>query len=337
MRKKGLDQYKKGFFSSLDIELGGGCNFQCIYCDSPQYGKECQLPMADVKKLLSDRLVQWIYICGLGEPTFYNNYSRLVEILESCVQYGVRCSIFSNLSNLTPELERYICDGFLHIIFKFDTREPALVKALYGARAPEEQLDNIKKIKALVKSNGYTTNLAASIVPTRLNIHSILPVVEECLESNIYPLLGELECSGMGQVNYTELCLHPEEALELKSNVESLMGESYEIPVCPSVISGVHIDYSGYVTVDKTTGLSCNWFWLEEPKTNRLKHCSSYENLEMITKEVIDYRGRCIENVRTFLERGKHVGMAFGGCGGDVTKLFKQYVKIHRSEGHALP
>ena len=42
--KKLLDEsissYKNGIFSILDLELGGGCNLNCIYCDSPDRCKK---------------------------------------------------------------------------------------------------------------------------------------------------------------------------------------------------------------------------------------------------------------------------------------------------------
>lgn len=325
-----LERYEKGLFSSLDIELGGECNFHCIYCDSPEYEKKCEIPMERIDEYLSSGMIRWVYICGLGEPTFHNNHVKLVSLLKSCSRYGVKCSIFSNLSNLTPELIQYIQEGVLHIQFKYDTKDEVIVKTLYGSQFPGQQIANIDRIKQLVCSDGSTTNLAASIVPTKLNIHSILGIVEECLDANIFPLLGELECSGMGQINYEKLSLHPEEALQLKEAVERLCGESYEIPVCPSVISGIHIDYSGHVTVDKTTGLSCHWFWLDEPQTIRLVHCRDYKEIDSIAKKIRNYRNGCMDNVVDFLQKGKHVGMAFGGCGGDVTKLFQQYVHIHR-------
>ncbi|MBQ7328367.1 MAG: radical SAM protein [Oscillospiraceae bacterium] len=328
--QESLKQYKKGLFSSLDIELGGECNFHCIYCDSPEYKKKCQIPLETIEDYLSTGTIQWVYICGLGEPTFHTNYSTLIWLLKICQRYGIQCSIFSNLSNLTPELIRFIQDGILHIQFKCDSHDEHLVKMLYQTQNPGEQLHNIKLIKKLVTSDGKTTNLAASIVPTKLNLNSILGVVEECLNANIYPLLGELECSGMGQVNYENLCLHPEEAMELKQSVEHLCGESYKIPVCPSVISGIHINHSGYITVDKKTGLSCHWFWLDKPQIFRLMHCSNYENINAIAYDIWNYRSSCMDNVLNFLNNGKKIGMAFGGCGGDVTELFKQYVENHR-------
>ena len=335
--QESLELYKSGIFTSLDIELGGECNFHCIYCDSPQYDQKCKIPMEVIDKYLSSGKIRWVYICGLGEPTFNGNYNRLLSLLKSCAQYGVRCSIFSNLSNLTPEIMHYIREGILHVQFKYDTQDATLVKKLYGTQSPSLQLSNIAAIKQLVKCNGQTTNIAASIVPTRLNYNNVLSVVEECLNANIYPLLGELECSGMGQVNYEELSLHPEEALQLKESVEQLTGEAYEIPVCPSVISGIHIDSSGRITTDKKTGLSCHWFWLDEPQTIQLMHCSDHNDINSIAEIICNYRDGCIDNVRNFLEQGEHVGMAFGGCGGDVTKIFQQYVQSHRRGKYDLP
>ena len=335
--QESLNQYRKGFFSSLDIELGGDCNFRCLYCDSPKYSKKCQVSVPVIKDLLSTGNISWVYICGLGEPTFCDNYKKLIELLECCSQYGVRCSIFSNLSNLTSKLKEYIYDGILHVQFKYDTKNADLIKTLYGTSSPKYQLYNIRAIKRLVKSDGRTTNLAASIVPTRLNIHNILPIVEECLEANIFPLLGELEYSGRGQENYNRLCLHPEEVSQLKKDVDKLCREIYEIPVCPSVISGIHIDYSGHVTVDKTTGLSCHWFWLDKPQTNSLIHCGTETSLDTITKAILDYRNNCIENIVTFLNTKRHIGMAFGGCGGNTTDLFKQYLENHRRDCNDLP
>lgn len=335
--QESLERYKTGLFSSLDIELGGECNFHCIYCDSPKYEKKCQISMEVIEKFLSSGMIQWVYICGLGEPTFHDNYNRLITVLKSCAQYGVRCSIFSNLSNLTPELMQYIRDGILHIQIKYDTQDIFLAKKIYGAQFPSKQLHNITKIEKLVNCDGHTTNIAASIVPTKLNLHGILKVVEECLNANIFPLLGELECSGMGQINYEELCLHPDEVMALKEAVEQLCGGTYEIPVCPSVISGVHIDYSGHITVDKKTGLSCHWFWLDEPQVCRLMHCNGRESISMITERIWRYRDGCIENILNFLNSGEKIGMAFGGCGGNVTKLFKQYVESHWRGTYDLP
>lgn len=328
--QESLELYKKGLFSSLDIELGGECNFHCIYCDSPEYEKKCQIPLETIDEYLSTGIIRWVYICGLGEPTFRNNYNTLISLLNSCRRYGIRCSIFSNLSNLTPELIQFIRDGILYVQFKYDSQDEGLVKTLYGAQTPSEQLNNIKLIKNLVRFDGKTTNLAASIVPTKLNLDSILGVVEECLNAHIFPLLGELECSGMGQVNYKKLCLNPEEALELKQSVDRLCGEIYEIPVCPSVISGIHINHSGHITVDRKTGLSCHWFWLDEPQVFRFMHCNDYESINSVAQEIWNYRNGCMDNILNFINCDKNIGMAFGGCGGNIRNILRQYVENHR-------
>ncbi len=38
-----LQIYSEGRFLCLDIELGGECNYHCVYCDSPDRGKCCTL------------------------------------------------------------------------------------------------------------------------------------------------------------------------------------------------------------------------------------------------------------------------------------------------------
>ena len=34
--EKALKKYTRGIFSILDVELGGECNYHCVYCDSPR-------------------------------------------------------------------------------------------------------------------------------------------------------------------------------------------------------------------------------------------------------------------------------------------------------------
>lgn len=41
--EESLDSYKRGGFNILDIELGGQCNYHCIYCDSPSRDKHCRI------------------------------------------------------------------------------------------------------------------------------------------------------------------------------------------------------------------------------------------------------------------------------------------------------
>ncbi len=325
-----LSKYRLGKFSCLDIELGGKCNYHCVYCDSPDRQKGCIISLNAIETILSQGSFDWIFVCGLGEPTYSDNYEKFIDLLNLCKKYHVRCSAFSNLSNLTNELSDYIADGILHLLFKYDSYDSNIVQSLYGTKYSRKQLDNIKLAKQLVLIDNNTTNLAASIVPTRLNKNYIVSIVEECLSSNIFPLIGELELSGKGQINYANLCLDRNELLQLKDEVEKLIGETYTIPICPSVISGIHFSSDSFITVDEFTGLSCHWFWLEEPKVRKLIHFNEKVPLKTIEQEIITYRNSQIEKIQTFLSNPSQVGLAFGGCGGEVQKIFEQYIDCHR-------
>lgn len=318
--------YTNGRLSILDLELGGECNYNCVYCDSPDRKKECNISLDNIDRLMSEGEFRWVYICGLGEPTFGKNYSFLINLLLLCEKYDIRCSIFSNLSHLTEELKSYIRKGILYVLFKYDTRKAARVKTLYGTQKPEVQLSAIEELWQLVRFENGLTNIAASIVPTQLNSGEILDVVEECIKHNVFPLIGELELSGKGQTNYENLFLNQNELLSIKDRVEKIWKGHYSIPVCPAVINGLHINNQNSITVDSFSGLSCHWFWLKEPQTKTLAHFDSKVSLNTLTATVMNYRQEHIVDVAGFLKEYTHVGGTFGGCGGDVNQLFKTYL-----------
>lgn len=326
---KCLEKYKNGILSILDIELGGECNFCCVYCDSPDRRKTCLLQIDYVEYLMKNGEFDWVYVCGLGEPTFNNNYKILILLLELCEKYHLRCSIFSNLSNLNDELLGYIERGTLYVLFKYDSRQSNIVRTLYGTIAPEEQLSAIKRIAKYVRFQDGLTNIAASIVPTQLNYDEISNIVKECIDNKIYPLLGELEHSGKGETNYNNLCLSKDELKLLKCEIEAMWHGRYEIPVCPAVICGVHINSSSDITVDSFSGLSCHWFWLEEPKTKVVLPFNSKMENKDIYDSIIQYRNKQFNKVSKYLGRCEEVGLAFGGCGGNVEQLFKEYLEAH--------
>lgn len=328
--EKALEKYTRGTFSILDVELGGECNYHCVYCDSPDRKKKCTIPMDAFENLISTQRFDWLFICGLGEPTYNHNYDILLKMLSLCEQYNVKCSIFSNLSNLTPELIHYIEAEVLYIFFKYDSSQTSTVKMLYGIKSAQQQIQTVKNMKKYVRCKDNKTNLAASIVPTQLNYKDIMNIVEECVNANIFPLLGELESSGKGETNYENLCLNSEELKKIKDNTEELLGHEYQIPVCPSVISGIHFSSDSYITVDAFSGLSCHWFWLEEPKVYQLFQFNADSSLTEMTDKILNYRTKRLKDVEIYMRNKKDVGGAFGGCGGKIGTIFEYYLKCHK-------
>jgi MoaA/NifB/PqqE/SkfB family radical SAM enzyme len=323
--KKGLKSYANGQFNVLDIELGGQCNYHCMYCDSPSRNKESVVSIAKIEEVLITKRIEWIFICGLGEPMAAGNMPLFISILDLCMKYKAKCSCFTNLSVLNPEIENYIKQGILHLLFKYDSTDLSTISNLYGTSKAIEQTNNIEAIKKLVKAKGGYTNIAASIVPTKKNKNEIVSIVKDCLDNDIFPLIAELENSGTAQEHYNELALSNEELTEIKTQVNNLIDDEYEIPICPAVICGIHIRYDGVVTVDAKTGLSCHWFWLKEPQ---IQIIGNFNNLDFsaITAKISKYRKKQINEVRSIYKNRNN--LIFGGFGGDVANILSKYIEV---------
>ena len=326
-----LAEYKRGKFTMLDIELGGECNFTCIYCDSPDRNRPCTISIKTIEFFLKSKQIKWIHICGIGEPTGGRNYSILLKILHLCEKYTVKCNMFSNIFNLTDELIEYVKKGVLYVLFKTDTLSNTHAAYIYGIDRgkAQKQIENIKKLTRFVKLNEGRTNLAASLVPTSINEPIIAKLIQEqVFDKGIFPMIGDLENSGRGREHFEALKLNEVRLKALKNKINSIVGTDYVVPQCPAVISSIHISAENEIIVDEFTGLSCNWFWLEEPKLKSLITLSKGTSIEKINKTVMDYRTSRLPMVREWLEQYNNI-VTFGGCGGNVRTLLEVYLCAH--------
>ena len=317
-------------FSLLDIQLSGECNFNCRYCDSPDRNKQFHLPLSKVRNIIRTEKITCVYICGLGEPTVIGqNYNALIEILKSCDEEKIQCSIFTNLYWITDELIEYIKNGTLNILFKLDSFNPVEVSNIYGISPDmaESQLKNVQKIIKLTRNNNGYVNIGASIVPTKLNYSGIMNTIKECFRIGVYPLLTDLGYSGNVMNEYEALYLGIDEMKEIKSEISEFIGKEYNLPICPSIISGVHINPLGKVTVDSRSGLSCGWFWANEPVFFEIGDINT-ESFQAINEKILKYRK---EFFFSFVkEASTNDNQVFGGCGGNITLLLERYKKIQQ-------
>lgn len=309
----------------LDIQFGGACNLNCIYCDTPRYDSPCSLDLNSIETFLNSGTIQWVYACGLGEPTAKENVEVFKQILAMCKKMSVKVSIFSNLVNLDTELLDYIEGGTLHVLFKLDSFSPETMQFLYGSDRSQTILKNYQRLKEAVRTNNGATNLGASIVPTSKNYSELRKIIDWCMENKVYPLLGQLENAGKCAHIFDELKLQEKELLTLRDYMRTQYDVHYEIPVCPATISGVHITNTNYVIVDERTGLSCGWFWLDEPTMIVIGNILDM-TLEDITTKIIAYRKSKFPAVIQMAKALKP--NPFGGCGGDAKILLEQYIRI---------
>lgn len=316
-----------GIFTCLDLEISGKCPYNCIYCESPYRNKESTLNVEKVCTLLDTKQFKWVYICGIGEPTYEDNYVQLLKILASCKKNEARCSIFTNLSSLTEQLINYINDNVLYCVFKFDSLSEEKVIKLYSPSEVETHFLNINRIEKFVRCDGITTNIAASIVPTKYNKDEIPFLVEWCVERNIFPLVAQLEYAGAAKDVFEELVLEDDALEQLKTEIKNILGDEYSVPFCPAVFSGLSITYDNKITIDRRTGLTCHSFWLDDPDLDVIcENFSELYTLDDITQKLITAR---TERYEDFLKNKDKYGYdVLGGCGGNKIDIFDLYTKM---------
>ena len=327
-----------GVFSCLDIGVSGKCSYNCMYCETPYRDKVSSLNLDKVCAFLDTKQFKWVYFCGIGEPTYECNEQQLLRVLESCEKNNTKCSIFTNLSNLSEKLIEYIKNGTLYCIFKFDSQSKDIVRKLYNPSNTDldTHLKNIKIIDSFVIADEITTNIAASIVPTKYNIDEIPELVQWCVDRNIFPLVAQLEYAGAAKNVYEELSLDDEILYQLKQKIEAILGEEYKVPFCPAVFSGLHITCDNKITIDSRTGLSCHSFWLTDPLPYVV--CNNIDELltiEDITSRMLDKRTEFYENF--IKHRNQYEYYIFGGCGGNKKEIFELYEKAMEKNFESHP
>lgn len=329
---KSLQDYCNGILSILDIELGGECNFHCKYCDSPDRHKDFHVNIEKIEAVMQEREIRWVYICGLGEPTYKQNGIILEKLLDIAEKNNVRCSIFTNLSNITDKLLEYVDKGILYLLFKMDSLSETNISDLYGIETANLQIEKVKKLVDHVIIRNGCTNLAASIVPTKTNMCEVPQIVEWCIEKNIFPLLAELENAGAGINSFNRLCLSKEELSDIKWEIMVKYSEDIDVPICPAMISGIHINNEGIVTVDKKTGFSCHWFWLKTPEVMHIADFNENGTWNEYSSLIRTYRMKQTENVKLYLENSYNDFYVFGGCGGSIKELLLSHIVLHKSK-----
>lgn len=326
----------KGVFSCLDIELGGECPYNCVYCETPYRDALAKIDINKVCKFLETGQFKWVYICGIGEPTYSTNGEQLLRILEKCEENNVKCSIFTNLSNLSDRFIEYIKKGILFCLFKFDSRLPDVIERLYRPMNLEQHINNIEKLLKFVHCDGRTTNMAASIVPTKENLDEIIYLVQWCIEHNIYPLVAQLEYAGSAKDVFDDLVLEDKTLCKLKTDINNFIGEEYNVPLCPAVLSGLCITYNNEIVIDHRTGLSCHSFWLEDPQRDIVcNNISELWSLNEITRKVISARAECY---KVFCKKSEEYQYdVLGGCGGNKKDIFRFYREMMEKSYHSHP
>ena len=326
------ETYLNGRFSILDVQLGSGCDGFCGYCDTPNRNLPCEINFDKLYSLIQQEngLYKWMFICGLGEPLWAGNKPILMQVLSFCQQSEIKCSIFTNGFQFDDEILEYVKAGVLFPLIKLDSFSLDKAVEIYRTDAAKKNLDSVGKLFDYARNTNFDyCQVAASIVPSKKNLNEVVDIVQKCVENNVFPMLGQLEYAGLAVDNYDEYLLTKDELLKLKSEISDVIGVEYSTPFCPSVIAGIPIAYNNIVTVDKRSGLSCAWFWLEDPDMHELCNINDIDSFLVAEKAILDYRKTTISNMEKIADEIEiH---PFGGCGGNVRNLLQKYVTLQSS------
>lgn len=314
-----VNDVSQGYFSILDLELGGECNCNCIYCDSPDRSEKVLYSVEMIEEFIKDRRIKWLFICGLGEPTFNQNYDILLKLLKICEKKMMKCSIFTNATNITKDLKHYIYNGVLYVLFKYDSFYDEISNKIIGKNCIDSYNEIFVDMAKMVKINEDCSNIAASIVPTIYNEDILVELARKCLENNIFPLIGSLENAGKAQNSYEMLAIKKEKLLILKSQIEQYLGEEYKLPICPSTVGAIHVTNKGEIVLDSRSGLSCSWFWMETPCMITIGKISEQNAYDKACERILEYREGVKNNMKNVTNNC--VDKVFGGCGGNFEEL----------------
>ena len=81
------------------------------------------------------------------------------------------------------------------------------------------------------------------------------------------------------------------------------------------------------IILDKRTGMSCPWFWLDEPELEIIGDIKNMTYDEIVQK-ILEYRQGKMASV---IEMEQHIELyPFGGCGGNAKQLLRTYINLHR-------
>lgn len=333
-----IELQKQGGIPTLDLELTAKCSGACcIYCDSKPDVSACgmlnETKYPEIEKLILNakkRGLEWVYTCGLGEPLEDGKFWNMIHLLKA---NDVKLSMFSNGIfikdiNVARELKK----NGVHIILKMDTFEEKSFDTILGRNGAAKQ---VYAARDLLLEAGYAgkhdyTDLAFSIVPTSLSMDGIPTVIDFAKKYGIFASVGELEQAGevINKNLIDTLGINADTVRYLKSIADDYIEGNYMRPICPCILTGLHIDNLGNCLVDEDTGLNCKWFLLQDPRTVILGNI--YDNTaEELKEKVTEYRKMCFATKSEQIEHAFNVSYVFGGCGGnpkDIIALVKQMI-----------
>ena len=198
---------------SMELELTSVCNFNCVYCYNQtesvrEPGRE--LTDLEIRSVISQARAlgaRTLILLG-GEPLLYPEIAALCEWIH---ELGMEIDLFTNGSQLTPELSRTFFRNNVRVVLKMNARDAVRQNRLAGHDTAHEI---IQTALAHLRAAGYPSNtarLGISNIICRENLDDIEPLWRWARENDIEPYFERLNPSGNAIDHADRLTLSPEE------------------------------------------------------------------------------------------------------------------------------
>ena len=219
----------------IEIESSSLCNINCKICKRTYL----KTPGTNLQKEMFDKLIPWLKyvvtleIIGEGEPTLNSNLSYFIE---KGAKNGCYIRIFTNGTNLTPELSTKIVSmGVNEIVVSLPGGNPKTYNEITGSNLFDKVINNLRDIRDIkqilssslpcvkinfpmicstYKSAPYIVRMASSLGINNIALGpAYIPIPEMEKESLLHADQNNLKiildkCRKTGSEQKTELFIH---------------------------------------------------------------------------------------------------------------------------------
>lgn len=331
-----LNMHKQGKIPTLDIDLTSKCSAaSCIYCDSKPAvcanGNFGETDFDEIKKVVLETKkygLKFVYSCGLGEPLEDKKFWNMIHLFKS---NEICFSIFSNGIFINDfYVAKELKEHNVNIILKMDTFDESKFDTILGGKGISSKIFAARDylLEAGYGGKDKYTDFAFSIVPTSISFEGIPEVVRFAKKHGIFASIGELEQAGEvinNKLNKT-LGISEEKVASLKKVADNYIEGSYMRPICPCILTGLHIDNYGNCIVDQDTGFNCKWFLLKERPIVKLGNIRT-ENIFSLFEKICLYRKKSFDIKLDEIRSTCDMSYVFGGCGGNPKDIIELAVE----------
>jgi len=195
------DAVKNRRLLSMEIEFGRECNFRCPYCyvvDPETAPKE--LTPDEIRNAIDQGRalgVRRLIILG-GEPMIYPGLQEMIRYIAA---KGMEIELFTNGTNITPEMARFFFEHSVKVVVKLNTFDPTLQGRLTGRTWA---FDCIQNALSELLAAGYPSGekqIAASTIICRQNIDELKDIWCWLRDRNIDPYFEMITPQGRSSRN----------------------------------------------------------------------------------------------------------------------------------------